>query len=180
MAFTKLTRNQVIATLIAVMVGSAVAHYDDLLPYRWQTYKSADQKFQIDFPGSPTKEELNVPASGGGSITIHGLNTQPSRHVTFACSWMARNSNVLSDDEILDSARDGSLKKMQGSLSSETRIVVQGHFGREVRARVPGNAVVVSRFILVDDRLYLLMIADTYGQEPTKDVKRFFDSFHTA
>ena len=80
-------------------------------------------------------------------------------------------------DQALESARDGSLGKIQGALLNQKRIEVQGYPALEMQARARGNSLVDSRMIVAGNRLYMIMAVATVEQDrEPKTVRRVFES----
>jgi hypothetical protein len=89
------------------------------------------------------------------------------------------NENVAqkSPDQALVSARDGGLRKIQGTVLAQEKITVQGYPGLDVQARARGNSLADLRFVVVGNRLVMIMALATAEQhrEP-KTVQRVLDS----
>jgi hypothetical protein len=87
-------------------------------------------------------------------------------------------SALLSDDSILDQAREGLLADVKGTLIEGRSLVFQGAPAREFTYRLPGRARLVERVlaVLIGRRLYLVTgMARAPASDP--DVGRFFASF---
>jgi hypothetical protein len=85
---------------------------------------------------------------------------------------------LLSDDSILDQAREGLLSDVKGTLLEGRDLVFQGAPAREFIYRLPGKARLAERVlaVLVGSRLYLVTgMARAPAADP--DVARFFTSF---
>jgi hypothetical protein len=87
-------------------------------------------------------------------------------------------SVLLSDDSILDQAREGLLSDVRGTLLEGRSLVFQGAPAREFVYRLPGKARLEERVlaVLIGRRLYLVTgMARAPANDP--DVARFFASF---
>ena len=170
---------QIIIIIVAAVGSVLIAHYEDFLPYSWQTYAAPDGTFSIELPSKPTVETSQTPVEGGGNITFHLINATTTGGKVYSCSYADfENANPKPPDQVLESARDGSLGKVQGTLVSQNQLTVQGFPGLQFQARVRGNSLMDSRYLLVGKRLYMMMAVATAGRksEP-KAVQRMFDSF---
>jgi hypothetical protein len=87
-------------------------------------------------------------------------------------------SALLSEDSILDQARESLLSDVNGTLLEGHSFVFQGAPAREFTYRLPGEARLAERVlaVLIGRRLYLVT---GMARAPTTDpdVARFFDSF---
>ncbi len=176
---SKLSGSLVGIVIVAAIGSVFVAHYDDFLPYSWQTYAAPDGTFSIELPGKPVVETTQAPLEGGGNITFHLINAASTGSRAYSCSYVElENASQKSTDQVLESARDGSLRKVQGTLLKQNQLIVQGFPGLQFQARVRGNSLMDSRMVLVGKRLYMVMAVATAGEhtEP-KTVQRMFDSF---
>jgi hypothetical protein len=87
-------------------------------------------------------------------------------------------SALLSDDSILDQAREGLLSDVHGTLLESRSLVFQGAPARAVTYRLPGKARLAERVlaVLIARRLYIVTgMARAPDTDP--DVARFFASF---
>jgi hypothetical protein len=166
--------DNVSAVIVAALASVLIAHYDEFLPYRWQTYVAPDKSFSIDFPGNPQEETIKVPLQNLGEAIVHTASVQ----IIFHCT-VTDDENVTgkTPDEVLDSGLEGMLRKVQGTVLSKKRIAVQGNPGLEIRASARNNSSVDARLILVSDRLYMIMVVETGQSNDVKTVQRVFRSF---
>jgi hypothetical protein len=167
-----------IGIIIVAAIGSVlVAHYDDFLPYSWQTYTSPDGAFSIELPGKPAIETSQAPSDGGEKITFHFVNATPTGKRAYSCVYAELdNTAQKSPDQLLESARDGSLRKVQGTLLKQNQLTFQGYPGLQFQARVRGDALMDSRMVLVGKRLYMIMAVAAGQDNEPKTVQRMFDS----
>ena len=169
-----------IAVIVSgVVVAAAVANYDKLLPHRWETYTSPNGAFSIDLPGKPDVETKQTPAEDGSVITINVVSLQPTSHLAYSCAYTDRQgTSDKSPKQILESARDGSLAKVQGTLLSQKQVTAQGYPGLEWQARARGNSLVDARAFAAGNRLYMITAVATVEQDrEPKTIQRVFDSF---
>ena len=85
---------------------------------------------------------------------------------------------LVSDDRILDEARDSLIRDMGGTLIEDRALAFAGAPARDFRYRLAGKSGLEERVlaILLDTRLYLVTgMARAPGSDP--DVGRFFASF---
>jgi len=176
---TIITFRQVGVIILAVLGSMAVANYDKLLPHKWQTYTATDGSFSVELPGSPTVETTQAPVEGGGTTAMNLVSVKPTNTTVYGCSYVEdENLARKSADEALDSARDGSLRKTQGTVISQKRGIVQGYPALDMQARARGNSLLDSRMIVVGKRLYMILaVATTEQDREAKTIQRVLDSF---
>jgi hypothetical protein len=176
---SQISFRQVSLIVFAALVAMAVANYDKLLPHRWQTYTAPDGSFSVELPGEPAVETTQAPVEGGGTRPMTLVSVKPTRSTAYMCSYVEDESFARkSPDEVLESARDGSLRNTQGTAISQKRTTVQGFPALDMQASARGNSVVDSRLIVADKRLYIIMAVATVQQDrDVKTFQRMVDSF---
>ena len=169
---------RIIAIIVAVLVAGAVANYDKWLPHRWQTYTAPDGTFSIELPGQPSVEATQAPLDGGGTATMTLVSVQTTRTTAYMCTYVENdNFGNKTPDEILEAARDGSLKKIQGTAISQSHLTIQGYPALDVQAQARENSVTDSRMILAGKRMYMIVAVAGAQERELKTVQRVFDSF---
>ncbi len=179
----KISKNArlILITVCGVFLAQAVAHYDDLLPHFWTTYKAPDGSFSIELPSKPTASTTQTSvASADKTVDIYSVISDATKNTVYSCSYFDRqNTDQNSPQEILEHARDGSLQKIKGILINQKNLTVQGYPALELEANARGNSLVDERLILVNNRLFLIMAVTTVEQDrEPKTIQRVFDSFH--
>jgi hypothetical protein len=177
-------KSQFTPAWIAIAVFTAigvhfVANLEQFLPHHWQTYTSPDGSFSIQLPAKPTIQPTQVPLDGGSSAAVNVITAAPNDRTTYAVTC-AENANVgqKPPDQTLDSARDGSLSKIQGTVLTQKRIMVQGYPGLDVQARARGNSLVDLRIVAVGNRIFMIMaVANVEQDREPRTVQRVLDSF---
>ena len=175
----KISGHQIGVIIVAVVGAVLVAHYDELLPHRWQTYVAPDGTFSIELPGKPTVETTQAPVEGGGNITFHLVNAGSGGSRAYSCAYVElEDASQKSPDQVLESARDGSLRKVQGTLVTQNQLMVQGFPGLQYQAHGRANSLMDSRMVLVGKRLYMIMAVAADGEKAEPEtVQRMFNSF---
>jgi len=151
-----------------------------LLPHTWKTYTAPDGSFSIEFPGQPAIETKQAPVDGGGRRTITIVSVQATSSTVYTCDYFEDETfSSRSPDNVLESARDGSLSKTQGTVITQNRLTVQGYPALDMQAHARGNSLLDSRMILAGKRMYMIMAVATAEQDrEAKTVQRMRDSFH--
>jgi len=107
------------------------------------------------------------------------VSVKPTSSTAYMCSY-AEDENIgsKSPDEVLETARDGSLSKTQGTVITQKRLTVQGYPALEMQARARGNSLLDARIVVAGKRLYLIMAVATVEQDrEVNAIRRMFDSF---
>ena len=85
-----------------------------------------------------------------------------------------------SDPEtLLDGAQHGAISNVQGQVSSQRKITMNGNPGREIVGTSPSkNIGFTARVILAKPRMYMLVYTQYDQSKPiSEDGKKFLDSF---
>ena len=81
-------------------------------------------------------------------------------------------------DKILDDARDGAVKNIQGNLLKETKVSIDNYPGRDLTIEsTVGDAVVRARIYLSKQRLYQIMVTTSEKMSKSYNIDKFFNSF---
>lgn len=163
----------------SLLVGYFVAHYEEFLPHRWQTYTTPDGLFSLQLPAEPTVRPTQVPVEGEGTVTVNMVTAAPTNRATYLFASVEREGlGQKSTDQVLSAALNGGLRKIQGNVLTQKNITVQGYPGLDAQATARGNSLADFRIILVDKRLVMIMALATAEQDrESKTIQRVFDSF---
>ncbi len=169
----------ILITVFCVFAAKAVANYDKLLPHSWKTYVAPDASFSVDLPGKITVETIHPTDEKGNPIAVQLIIAQPTKSTSYLCTYFERqNESGESPQRIMEDARDGSLKKIQGVMTSQKQLEFEGYPALDVQGHARGDSLVDYRFVLVKNRLYMLtaIATDKRDREP-KTIRQLFDSF---
>ena len=122
---------------------------------------------------------MQAPVEGGGVTPLTLVSVNPTSNTVYMYSY-AEDQNIekKSPDEALESGRDGSLRKIQGTVISQRSMTVQGYPALEMQARARGESLVDSRMIVAGKRLYMIMaVASVQQDREPKTIQRMFESF---
>ncbi|MGH9689390.1 MAG: hypothetical protein ACRD5K_20180, partial [Candidatus Acidiferrales bacterium] len=167
-----------VTIVCAVLLATIVAHYDEFLPYRWHTFKATDGSFTAQFPSNPKVNETQVRLVAGGTTTLDQITAKPQRNTVYTFSYFddPRLANGPAE-KALNSARDGSVSRLQGTVISDHDLEVDGYPALDVEIRARADSLVAERLIAVRHRMLLLVVVETDRTRPdSKNIQRFFDS----
>lgn len=169
-----------IALLVcSLSVGYFVAHYEEFLTHRWQTYTSPDGSFSVELPDRPSIQPTQVPVEGRGTIAVDMITASPTDRTAYIFTYVEHeNVDQKPADQVLSAALDGGLRKIQGTSLTRKQITVQGYPGLDAQATARSNSLADFRIVLVDKRLVMIMALATSEQDrEPKTIQRVFDSF---
>jgi len=145
-------------------------------------FASKAGRFTIEMPGEP-KEQINKIDTALGPIDLHLFVFSPDPNIVYIASYADYPEDVIkkSDSEkMLNGARDGAVKNINGKLDREKKITIDKHPGRDISI-VADQAMARVRMYLVDARLYQVILVSTSKESVTsKDAEKFLDSFKLA
>lgn len=144
----------------------------------WSEFYSEEGRFKLLMPTKPTAQTLTL-ETAQGKIVHHGFTAAGGGvvcvidYADFPKPMIAPANMKL----LFDQARDEFLKTIEGKLSSETTISLEGHPGREIRIAYRGGEA-RAKFFLVNERFYQLafMSMEVLGKSSV-DADKFFNSF---
>jgi predicted Zn-dependent protease len=140
---------------------------------------ATDATFSIDFPSQTTLDTEPISSEDGTTIDSLTIFAQPTKYTAYSCTYIDKKyAPESSPQKILESARDGSLTKLKGTVISQKNMVIQGFPALDTQAHARDNMLVDLRLILVKDRMFMLMtMASSEENQESKTNQRFFDSF---
>jgi hypothetical protein len=73
-------KSLIVGAIVAVFISQIIMHYDELLPYNWQAFHSADGTFSVRLPGKAGADEnqkVFVAHSRGAQVSPPGRDNHP-------------------------------------------------------------------------------------------------------
>jgi len=143
------------------------------------TYIDPDKKFSVHFPGTPETGKEVVPTDLG-DLDMFTVMYEASYDKVFMVAYTDYPAALVDESNaevLLDGAKEGSLGSFGISMPSfEESITFDGHPGKYFEAS--GNDMHVSyKLILVENRLYQLVILQIGDPISESDVESFIDTF---
>lgn len=154
----------------------------------WEEYTSKEGGFTVLLPPGKVSDlnpQVNLPPVGRlktpSKLTFHIRQVElPGSAGSFVASCMQYPKEVLAGgaDAILKGVKAGAAAMGPGAkITSESKIEVEGHPGREWIVEIPDKGNLKWRAFLVENRLIQLIGGGDPKKVPQKDVQKFFDSF---
>ena len=145
----------------------------------WIVVTPGDGASSISMPSTP-REEIQRVTTPAGDIDVRTFVFE-QEDIAYSITYTDFPEALIATrdtEKMLDSARDGAISSVQGTLSAETKITLEEFPGRELRIDMSdGKHTAISRIYLVKSRLYQLSIAMPKEDSSSDDITKFFSSF---
>jgi hypothetical protein len=149
----------------------------------WQTFSSEEGGFTLLLPGKP-KEQRQPGSTAAGSMDAIMYITEVGG-TAFGAGYSDFPGSAANADPqaVLEGARDGAAKNINGTVVAEKPIERAGHPGLEIAvempagAAVPGGAMYRGRIFLVGNRLYQVIYVALKKDDHPDEYQKLFDSF---
>ena len=167
-------RYRMLMMLAGVLLTAAAASAQTEM----KEYVSAEGRFRVLMPGTPTIETQNVTyADSNASATMYMASVDLGDDATYAVSYYDYPPGVANGtpEQILAQARDASISGK--TLVWDVPIALGRVPGRAYRAVLGDGNVMEFRIYLVGQRLYSMVVGATPKLFDGLDRKTFFDSF---
>jgi hypothetical protein len=138
-------------------------------PFNWQTFTAPDGSFSVDLPG-PLKKETRQ--QGPLTITMYGAEV---RNGIFAAAVCDLPPGAPFD---YDGGVRGIAASHAGKILTQSPWNIAGHVGRafEIELTQP-KGYASGRMVVVNGRLYQLLVMGAHFRESDAEVQKFFGSF---
>jgi hypothetical protein len=143
----------------------------------WQTVNG--DSFTVSMPGSPSHDTQSVP-SAVGPIPIH-LYTLTEGYEGYIVGYTVYPDSVFSSsqpEDLMNGAQSGAINNVQGQVTSQRSITIDGYPGREIIGTSPSkNIGFIARLYLVKPRMYMMLYTQYDKDKPASaDGKKFLES----
>jgi hypothetical protein len=146
----------------------------------WTEYTSLEGGFLVSFPGAPTELARTLSTEGAGDIEAHIciVKHEHSAYGIMYADYPESYIEQLETEHLFDIGLEGAVAGSNATLLSESTISLDGHPGREVKAKLSeGGLVVRTRMYLVGNRLYQVIATVPEDQVLSSNVDVFLNSF---
>ena len=145
-------------------------------PNAWAKFTSAEGRFSVFIPGTPTNEVKTTQSNDIGPYTTRLYRLIQRPHV-FLIGYVDYDPSFRFDRQAeLAANRDQFVKNLQATLVESRNLTIDGYSALEFTAETP-ERVFKSRVYIVGRRPYLLVIGSPKGLDHTFALNRFFNSF---
>jgi len=144
----------------------------------WETV--SDDGFTISMPGKPDKNENSVESAAGPlPLRMYTLNKGFEGFITGYTEYPDIVFTSAEPEQLLDGAQQGAISNVNGEVTSQRSITMNGHPGREIIGTSPGqNVGFTARVYIAKPRMYMIVYTQYDKSKPiSEDGKRFIESF---
>jgi hypothetical protein len=144
----------------------------------WETIN--EDGFTLSMPGTPSKDDSTVPSAAGPlALRMYTLSKGYEGYITGYTEYPDTVFKASEPEEMLDGAQRGAIQNVQGEVTSQRKITIDGNPGREIIGTSPSrNIGFTARVFLAKPRMYMLVYTQYDKSKPiSADGKRFLDSF---
>lgn len=141
----------------------------------WNSYSYPSDGFRASFPSAPQQQKQDVPTAAG-SFELRSYLVQDSQFALFigVCDYGA-TAEGKDPDTLLQGAKQGALRNVNGHLLSENKVTLGTYHGLEFEAE-NDTMHFSARLYMVGNTLYQVLVASPLGSNYA-DAARFLDSF---
>lgn len=166
--------------MAAASLGLSLLVAAAALAQGWVTYSPPQGTFSVLLPGKPRFEKSTV-ASEAGPLALHnytvGANGGATAYIVSFTDYPAAVIAKADPQKMLAGARDGQLKNLQATATSDKVIALDGSPGRDVQFKNAKGFTGRCKMFLVKNRLYQVLALTTNGTGTSADFAKFVDSF---
>jgi hypothetical protein len=131
-------------------------------------------------PGTPDKNESSVESGAGPlALILYTLSKGYEGYITGYTEYPDAIFTAAEPEDLLDAAQEGALSDIEGEVTSQRKITIDGNPGREiVGTSASKNTGFTARVFLARPRMYMLVYTQyDKSKSISEDGKKFLDSF---
>jgi hypothetical protein len=140
---------------------------------RWTKLSPAGGHFTVLMPAKPSSEMQWI-----GGFADHSFMAETD-WATYEVGYIELTKMVPDPEAALDGARDALLLMPNSKLLSETKLILNGYPGRELKiVSTKGISKEITRLYIVGNRMYRVrVVIAPVNKDVHRDVEKFFSSF---
>lgn len=168
-------------TAVSFLVALATLAFAPKPQAAWRPFQSKEYGFTISMPGAPVaqKQKINTEV-GPVPYTIYTVDMQTSAYIVGCFDYGDKVKAEPPVKKLLDGARDGAVHNIQGHLTSDKAMTVEGYPAREFSADTPQGLVFKARMVWAKHRLIMATVVTPKAAASSADVARFLGSLKPA
>jgi hypothetical protein len=146
-------------------------------PPKGVDFTCAEGGFKIRFPGTPREQQQT---QGGVTTTMYmySPNLTEAYMVAFSGMPIAADAPAATLEFWLDKCRDGFLQGGNGTLTSESKVTLEGKYpGRDFLATLANGTVTRVRCYIINQKLYMISVVGFQSWVTSTEATSFLDSF---
>jgi hypothetical protein len=170
----------VVAAVVCGVIAFQIANGKNSGPQKFREFTSAEGKFKVEMPGSPSEETINA---AGIAMTSYRIEEKDGAYgAAYADLPIPGGASPRQISLLLNSARDGAIRNVNGKFKGESQIRLENQYpGREIRADLPTeDGILKARMYLVQKRVYMVIVTGRSAWVNSANAKRFLDSLEVT
>lgn len=178
-----LSKKRVVVLIVFVALAAMICvRVDRGRLKKFRRYRSQEGRFSILFPGKPKRKVKSSSAPNGEVEAV--WYRAGSRKVQFAVRYVdypQAAENESSEQKLVNEHKDHLMQEYKGRLLNERAVHFHGRAAIQFkfrRVRKRKEFVARARLILIENRLYLLMVESRLDDLVKKYADKFFNSFN--
>lgn len=175
-----MSRNLSLLALIILLFCAC----SSLTQAKWETVNG--DGFTVQMPGTPNKQTQSVPSAVGTlTFNMYTVEQGGEAFIVGYNDFPAAATQGANPDDLLNRAQQGAVTNVNGKITSEKTITMNGHPGREFSGdgTPPGEGgksqegTFTARIYWVEPRLYQTIYVRPKGNTSSDNGGKFLDSF---
>ncbi len=144
---------------------------------QWYEHRPPGAGYRVEFPGEPKLDTKDVKA-GAATVTMVMAVVERATDAFMSIHSIFPPETVNADPQrVLDGARDGGVRNVQGQLREERRLTVDGAPARYLVIDIPqAKGVGLALVVLSGNMVYQALYIGPAGTENAAEVERFIQS----
>lgn len=162
---------------VALVVAVLVSMGSSALAQQWIEYHPPGAGYRIEFPGRPAEDTREVVTNVGKIHMITSAVEIGDKVFLTITSRYPEHLTMGDPEKNLDGARNGSLRKINGTLRREERLSVGDAPARRLLIDIPQDNQAAGAVMVLDGhRLVQAIYVGPRGTEEAPEVRRFLSS----
>lgn len=147
----------------------------------WKEYSSREGKLTVLLPGTPTTGYRPINADSPTSVTyVINLQTPKASYIIAYFDLPTAPTEAKATEDLLDRTRDFIRKMYSVRITNDKGTNYAGYPGRDLEMTGRSQETLLTKIIVVKQRVYHLTIAFPPGQADPSPAAKFFDSFRVT
>jgi hypothetical protein len=144
---------------------------------QWRIYQPEGGNYRVDFPGQPSEDVREVATNVGAIRTRTSSVTIGDKMFMTIISHYPGHVTMGDPQKNLDGIRDGSVRKVNGSLRKEERLEIGDEPARHLLIDLPRETLADALLVLDDHQLLQAIYVGPRQIEGPPEARRFLGSF---
>lgn len=146
---------------------------------KWETLSEGG--FTVQMPGTPNKQSQSInTAVGPVTINMYTVETKGEAFIVAYSDYPEAAASQADPQQLLNNARDGAVRNVNGKITSERSVTLNGKPGKEIigdGSLASQEGTFVARIYWVSPRIYQALYVRPKGSAASENGNKFLDSF---